>query len=236
VPQQLNVLTTEDLEMVLTDDMLGQISEAEVHEEHEEELYKLSLHALSGAENSKCIRYGPLIQDNVMLVLVDLGSTTSFISQSMVDNLKLETEPCEAVLVKISGSLDPSVNERTREKPLATGAIDQQEEKGNVFPGRTRPRMNPTAPSPGSGVAELDRGLGKPKGNHSSGSLARPKINLPYMISHINYAWRRATAEAPVRLPLMAYEPLRLQCTHNLRTLWTAAHLWLVHPWPAAHL
>jgi hypothetical protein len=37
-------------------------------------------------------------------------------------------------------------------------------------------------------------------------------------------------AEAPDRLRLMAYEPLGLRCTHNLRTPQTAAHLWATCP------
>lgn len=148
----MNVLTTKDLEMVLTDDMLGQISETEVHKE---ELYKLSLHALSGVENSECIRFGALIQDKVMLLLVDLGSTTSFISQSMVDNLKLETEPCEAVLVKISSPLGPSFSERTREKPLATGAHPSARGQRKHIPWKDPPldERHDTKPGVGRGGA-----------------------------------------------------------------------------------
>ena len=37
-----------------------------------------------------------------MLMLVDSGSSTSFISQAMVDKLKLATEPCSPVSVKVA--------------------------------------------------------------------------------------------------------------------------------------
>jgi hypothetical protein len=67
-------------------------------------------------------------------------------------------------------------------------------------------------------VAELDRGSGEPKGNHLSGFLAQLEIDQPKVIDRINCA-------ASVYLPLMANEPLGLQCTHDLWTPRTVAHL-----------
>jgi hypothetical protein len=91
---QLNVLTTKDLEMVLSEEQLGQIEKEEVQEE---ENHRLSLHAISGANSSECIRFRALIQNQLMLV--NSSSSTSFISQVMVDKLKLATEPCSPVSV-----------------------------------------------------------------------------------------------------------------------------------------
>lgn len=59
---QLNVLTTEDLEMVLSEEQLGQIEKEEVQEE---ENHRLSIHALSGADSSQCIRFRALIQNQL---------------------------------------------------------------------------------------------------------------------------------------------------------------------------
>jgi hypothetical protein len=44
------------------------------------------------------------------------------------------------------------------------GSIGQEEEEGNVCPRSTRPRANPEALSPGSGVAELNKGAGQAEG------------------------------------------------------------------------
>jgi hypothetical protein len=65
-------------------------------------LHKLSLHAVSGADTSECIRFRALIQDQLMLKLVDSGSSTSFMSQTVVDKLSLNSELCAAVTVKVA--------------------------------------------------------------------------------------------------------------------------------------
>lgn len=51
-----------------------------------------------------------------------------------------------------------SVNEHTREKPLATGVVSQLEEKGNIYPGSIRPRTNTTTPSSGVKCGENKQG------------------------------------------------------------------------------
>lgn len=79
-----------------------------------------------------------------------------------------------AVRDKIPVPWGPLVSERTGsesalEKGLwQLGSIGQLEEIGNDYSGGTRPRTNLVAPSPGSGVDKPNRGLGVPKGNHSS--------------------------------------------------------------------
>lgn len=54
------------------------------------------------------------------------------------------------------------------------GTTGQRGSKGTISPRSARPRINPKAPSPGSSVAELEKGggAGEPKGSHSSVSLA----------------------------------------------------------------
>lgn len=47
-----------------------------------------------------------------------------------------------------------------------------QEGKRVVYPGSVRPRMNPEAPSLGSGEAKLERGPSETRGSHSSGFLS----------------------------------------------------------------
>jgi hypothetical protein len=67
------------------------------------------------------------------------------------------------------------------------GPTSQQESKGIVYPGSTHPWINLEAPSLGSGDVESEKGLGEPRGSHSSGFIAWP------MTDHINYAWNQAT-------------------------------------------
>jgi hypothetical protein len=43
------------------------------------------------------------------------------------------------------------------------------------------------------------------------------------MTSHINDAWRRAAADTQVYLPLMKYEPIGPQSTHDLHAPHTAS-------------
>lgn len=52
------MITIEDLDMVLSKEMLEKI---EREKGPEEELHKLSLHAMSGADNSECIMFRALI-------------------------------------------------------------------------------------------------------------------------------------------------------------------------------
>jgi hypothetical protein len=118
VPQQLNVISKEDLEMVLSKEMLERV---EQEEGQEEELHKLSLHAVSGADTPECIRFRALIQDQLMLMLVDSRSSTSFISQTMVDKLRLNSEPCAAVTVKVANGEVLRRDKKVREVTWWTG-------------------------------------------------------------------------------------------------------------------
>jgi hypothetical protein len=58
-------------------------------------------------------------------------------------------------------------------------------------------------------VVESNRGSNIAKGNHSSGSLVWPETDPSSVTGSINYVSRRAIAEFLVRLPFIAYEPLR---------------------------
>jgi hypothetical protein len=88
---QLHALTTEDLGMTLSEQTLTQI---EQEEKGEEENFMLSLNALSGTTNDECMAVRALLQNQVMLVLVDSGSSTSFINKQLVDRMG-----CKCILV-----------------------------------------------------------------------------------------------------------------------------------------
>jgi hypothetical protein len=84
---QLNSLVTDDGEMILTDDILQKLDREDVARE---EFYHLSLSALSGTDDADSMRVRALSKKQVMLILVDLGSSSTFISTAMVARIGLK--------------------------------------------------------------------------------------------------------------------------------------------------
>jgi hypothetical protein len=84
---QLNALTTEDFQMELTDEVLLQL-------EQEEECCRLSIHVLSGRDNNDSMSVRSIVNKQVMVMLIDSRSSTSFISEHMVKQLGLTVVPC----------------------------------------------------------------------------------------------------------------------------------------------
>ena len=74
---QANALVLNDLDRELSDDTLNEL---EVKDALHEEFCQLSLNALSSQENANCIKLKSRVKDKVMLVLLDSGSSHSFIS------------------------------------------------------------------------------------------------------------------------------------------------------------
>jgi hypothetical protein len=96
---QLNVLSTDELKMTLTDEVLDRLEQEELVAE---ECFKLSLHAISGTTAEDCMGVRALLQNQVLLILVDSGSSASFISQTMVDRVGLPTQQCSLAKVKVA--------------------------------------------------------------------------------------------------------------------------------------
>jgi hypothetical protein len=115
---QLHVLVPEDMEKVLTPEVLEQI---EQEEKQEEEELKLSLNAINGDDDSQCIRLRALIQHQMLLMLVDSRSSTNFIRKQMVEKLKLEVEECDLVKVKVASGDIMVSTQRVREVKWWTG-------------------------------------------------------------------------------------------------------------------
>lgn len=67
-----------------------------------EEEYKLPLHALSGAVYEECMVVRALIGNQVMVILVNSGSSTSFISKRMVDKLNIPVTNYVATTIKVA--------------------------------------------------------------------------------------------------------------------------------------
>jgi hypothetical protein len=62
----------------------------------------LSAQALTGIESPACLRLPARVQDQAMLLLLDSGSSHSFVSSSLVDRLQLDTKPISPVPVKVA--------------------------------------------------------------------------------------------------------------------------------------
>ncbi|KAK3118794.1 hypothetical protein QOZ80_9BG0707950 [Eleusine coracana subsp. coracana] len=91
VQARLNMLTTEELQLPLSDEILEQL---EKEDEAVEALHQLSLHAISGTADVESIRLRAMVKTQVFLMLVDLGSFTSFINKNFVANAG-----CKSLLV-----------------------------------------------------------------------------------------------------------------------------------------
>lgn len=99
VGPQLHSLTVEDMGLLLSDEVLHNLDQ---EDQTLEESYKLSLNAISGTDQEGCMRVRALIKNQVMVILVDSGSSTTFVSQKMVNKLNLQTESCQAIRVKVA--------------------------------------------------------------------------------------------------------------------------------------
>jgi hypothetical protein len=62
----------------------------------------LSAQATAGTESSACIRLAAHVRDQAMLLLLDSGSSHSFVSSSFVHRLQLPTTPIHPVPVKVA--------------------------------------------------------------------------------------------------------------------------------------
>ena len=54
----------------------------------EEDIGEISIHALKGVANNKIIKVGGQVKDCNLMILIDSGSTHSFLDESMAKKLK----------------------------------------------------------------------------------------------------------------------------------------------------
>lgn len=74
----------------------------EMHDLAGAQLLSLSINAIAGSEDSHCLRLRALVGNQVMLILVDSGSSNSFINASMVDRINCETIDVAPMPVKVA--------------------------------------------------------------------------------------------------------------------------------------
>jgi hypothetical protein len=78
---QVNAIVVNDLDVELTEDTLNQLA---LEDALTSEMGQLSLNAISSTESGKSMRLMTLVHNKVMLILVDSGSSHSFINSSFV--------------------------------------------------------------------------------------------------------------------------------------------------------
>ena len=96
---QVNALVVNDLDSNLTDDILNQLA---VEDALTDEFCQLSLNALAGTDSGQAMRIVASVRNKVMLVLVDSGSSHSFVSSQFVQAVGLSTVPVVAKQVKLA--------------------------------------------------------------------------------------------------------------------------------------
>jgi hypothetical protein len=96
---QAHAMVVNDLDRELSDEVLNDMA---IEDQLQEEFGKLSLNAISRQDHTNCIKLKTRIKDKVMLILVDSGSTHSFISSHFVQLANLSTIPIPPKKVKLA--------------------------------------------------------------------------------------------------------------------------------------
>ncbi|XP_073360126.1 uncharacterized protein [Aegilops tauschii subsp. strangulata] len=87
---------------ILSDDTVHALQLLDTPAAQEPECCSLSQHAVSGHEAPSTIRLRAQVGDQVMLLLVDSGSTHSFISEAFVAHVSVQPEALPAVSVRVA--------------------------------------------------------------------------------------------------------------------------------------
>jgi hypothetical protein len=87
---------------VLTEDVVHALQLLDEPDVEPVQCCLLSAQATSGTESPACIRLSARVRDQAMLLLLDSGSSHSFVSSTFVQRLKLPTVPINSVSVKVA--------------------------------------------------------------------------------------------------------------------------------------
>lgn len=96
---QVNALAINCLDTELTDELLEQL---DVEDSLATEFCQLSLNVVLGTEEGEALKLRALVNNKVMLILVDSGSSHSFISKSFMHNLGIQGISIEPKQVKVA--------------------------------------------------------------------------------------------------------------------------------------
>jgi hypothetical protein len=96
---QVNALVVNDLGVELTEETIRQL---EQEDEMISEMRQLSLNAVAGIEEGDSMMIMALVTDKAMLILIDLGSSHSFVSQAFLDLIGISLTPTIQLPVRVA--------------------------------------------------------------------------------------------------------------------------------------
>lgn len=100
---QLQVMPAEDMDKELSEEVLQHL---EQEDRLTEGLCKIFVHVVSGTKGMESIRLRAMVKDQVFLLLVDSGSSATFINSSFVQQVGLPYIQCAPVKVKVANGAE----------------------------------------------------------------------------------------------------------------------------------
>jgi hypothetical protein len=85
--------------VVISEELLDALELNAIHSEGE---YFLSLHAVAGTQSTRVIHLRALVKNQVLAILIDSGSTHTFLSDAMVARLDYKVTPAATMRVKVA--------------------------------------------------------------------------------------------------------------------------------------
>jgi hypothetical protein len=98
---ELHAMTTECTPEILSNEVLNMLEQQDIAESQQ---LSLSIHALVGTESGDTIRPRAMVGNQVLLILVDSGSTRSFLNASMLPRLQCSAQATTPVTVKLANN------------------------------------------------------------------------------------------------------------------------------------
>jgi hypothetical protein len=98
-PAQDNALVLNDLDAILTEDVLNQLA---LEDTLATDFYQLSLNAISGSEVGEVLKVKALVRNKVMLISIDSGSSHSFVSKTFLSTMGITALPTTPKQVKLA--------------------------------------------------------------------------------------------------------------------------------------
>jgi hypothetical protein len=96
---QVNALVVNDLDVNLTEEVLEQL---DLEEQLNAEFHHLSLNAVTGTDEGDALKLKSMVHNKVMLILVDSGSSHSFVSSSFIQKCGISTSSMKPSQVKVA--------------------------------------------------------------------------------------------------------------------------------------
>jgi hypothetical protein len=96
---QVNALALNSLDVPLTEEVLEQL---EIEDSLTNEFCSLSLNAIKGTEDGEALKLRALVRNKVMLILVDSGSSHSFVSTTFLQTCGIKPSAMSPTVVKVA--------------------------------------------------------------------------------------------------------------------------------------